>query len=69
MLVNAIAATGGIVRSGQLAGTRNHAANFSRLVTENVLPARKRLKNAPLLTTIVAIRDNDLPPRRATSAS
>lgn len=69
MLNSAAAAADGIVRSGQFEGTRNQLANFSRLVTENVFPSFKRLKNVPLLTTIVATRDSDLPPQRTTSAS
>jgi len=69
ILINAATASDGIVRSGQFEGTRNHPANFSRLVTEKVLPSFRRLKKVPLLATIVATRASDFPPHRATSDS
>lgn len=69
MLHKATIAVVGIDPVGQFAGWRNQVANRSRLETEKVFPARMRLKNAPLLTTIVATRDRDFPPQRATSAS
>lgn len=69
MLAKATAASLGIVRLGQFAGSRNQLLNFSKLATENVPPSLSRVKNEPLLATIVATRASDLPPHLASSAS
>lgn len=69
MLASASAAHPGIRSSGQFAGSRNQVVNRSRVWTENDLPERSRSKNIPLLTTMVATRDSDLPPRSETARS